>query len=80
MTDAQIEAIARAMCEKLGENPDFRGFSQFGGAPFHPNWWRYSTRVAQELHNRGKEARAVREAVAMREAITEVLGDMEGNG
>jgi hypothetical protein len=68
MTDAQIEAIARAYCVKLGLDPDERIWSSNGAwIPHGELMWRI-------------KARQVREAIAMRAAIQEVLGDMEGKG
>jgi hypothetical protein len=64
MTDAQIEAIARAYCVKLGLNPDAEGWGPMGG--FRPEW--------------RCQVPKVREAIAMHDAIAEVLGDMEGKG
>jgi hypothetical protein len=58
MTDAQIEAIARAYCTKLGLDPDAQEWGPLGG--FRPAW-RYKTPE-------------IREAIAMREAIDDVLG------
>ena len=64
MTDAQIEAIARAYCVKRGLDPD-------AVLADWPLWLRQTRRV---------RAATSRTALAMRAAIDEVLGNTEGKG
>ncbi len=63
MTEAQVEAVARAYCRRMGLDPDEKG----GECPWtgqlvislKPNWETYSL--------------AARHHIAMREALDEVL-------
>jgi hypothetical protein len=62
MTDAQIEAIARAYCVKLGLDPDepalITGRSGYRAQDYKTQWAMQKPKV-----------------IAMREAIAEVLGN-----
>lgn len=66
MTHGEIEAIARAVCEKLGLDPEARAAQ----AEYDPRGYSISFMVRWQV-----VARQVREHLAMQEAIAEVRGE-----